>query len=132
MIKINKTIMLMLLGLLLGGCAKCVPVPAGDGKTGLSKEGGEAGKGTFKVDDKGRYIYKNYEFEIISIPPGAGIEWDDRYLGEAPLKYFYNEPMKADGYFIIKAALKDKMYPPQQMHIRNPIPRRITFEWEQK
>lgn len=76
------------------------------------------------------YEYNNYEIEIISDPPGAKIEVDNDYKGEAPLRQVYNGKFKCNTAMVIKAF---PIYPGQ--HVQTKIlssdmllPRTIYFD----
>lgn len=65
--------------MLVSGCATTLPLREMPYNSYLT--GGEFG------DD---YGYNNYEFEIISDPPGAKIEWNNDYIGTTPIRRVYN------------------------------------------
>lgn len=76
------------------------------------------------------YTYNNYEIEIISDPPGAKIEWDNEYMGKAPLKTIrHGHRGNASGPTIVKAyPVKTGQYTQVKiLNARRPYPRKIYF-----
>lgn len=75
------------------------------------------------------YSYKDYEIEIISDPPGAKIEWNNEYLGEAPLEQVLTGDM---GFLTSIMVIANPVYPGQYVQHKlltgdKPIPKRIYF-----
>lgn len=75
------------------------------------------------------YSYKDYEIEIISDPPGAKIEWNNEYLGEAPLEQVLTGDM---GSLTSIMVIANPVYPGQYVQHKlftgdKPIPKRIYF-----
>lgn len=84
-----KRIMLFILAVLLSGCVttpKAIPV------------------NTYKDSGWGSRTYYSYEFDIISDPPGAKIEWGNDYIGDTPLKRVYNGNFGSLAMIIVKAS----------------------------
>lgn len=109
---------------LFGGCAMNMVQPhvAQGNRTYMTIPAG-----SYTVDKDGTYHYINYEFEIVSDPAGMVIEWNNVYIGETPLKFSYNEPVRTNQQIVLKAISKIPGKSAKQKIIRNPIPRKIIF-----
>ena len=90
---------------------------------------------SYHKEDYNWYIeYNQYVVEIISEPPGAKIEWDNEYIGEAPVKRVCTGKVGVLVTMIIKAY---PISPGQDVQTKilygnSPIPRKIYFDMRLK
>lgn len=109
----QKLICLFIMIILVSGCTTTAPIPYNSYGVGYGFDSG--------------YVYNNYEFEIVSDPPGAKIEWNNDYIGTAPMRKTYNGEMPE---IVIKAY---PTYAGQFVQVKilskhQPLPRTIYFD----
>lgn len=85
-------------------------------------------KGDCSCDGWGYMVCNNYDVEYISEPPGARIEINNNYIGNAPIVYRWH------GYYVYGSSWTVKAYPSQpgqflQVKVLNinQLPRRVYF-----
>lgn len=92
---------------------------------------GCAGLNSYAVNPYTNTIqYNEYQVQIISNPPGAKIEVNNDYIGEAPLIWHAHGSQGMLGYITIKA---NPIYPRQFVQTKilpgnSPLPRTIYFD----